>query len=138
HRYFTLIEEIVVKEWTFDVGVDGVKNNGVYSDQESDVTLSTEHSSFNGGTLKLDVKNMDESQWWQELKLELVGIEESELQSITDVEYDVYLPISAGEKELLNVVMLPPKWDEKYESNIQLDKQLIKEIEGKEYYHIQV
>lgn len=138
HRYFTLLEEVVIKEWTFDVGVDGVKNNGVYSDQESDVTLSTEHSSFNGGTLKLDVQNMDESQWWQELKLELVGIEERELQSITDVEYDVFVPVSAGEKEFLNVVMLPPKWDEKYESSIQLDKQFIKEIEGKEYYHIQV
>ncbi|PXW92223.1 mannan endo-1,4-beta-mannosidase [Streptohalobacillus salinus] len=138
HRYYLALDEVAVKMFTFDENIQGIKNNGTYSAQETEVTLDLSHHPFNGGALELIVGNMDESQWWQELKLELTDLEAADLMAVNSVSYDVYVPVSAGEKQLSNIVMLPPDWETKYEQTIELADQPVVTIDAKAYYHAEV
>ncbi|WP_062319673.1 glycosyl hydrolase [Halolactibacillus sp. JCM 19043] len=135
HRYFVTIDELVVKTYDFAENIDGIKTNGTYSDLSGEAPeLSLSHSDFNSGMLKLDVTNMEPEAWWQELKLELTDISAVDLTTVNQVEYDVYVPVSAGEKALVNTVMLPPDWETKYSHEVNVHDYDTVTVDGKDYY----
>ncbi|GEN55878.1 hypothetical protein GCM10012290_04880 [Halolactibacillus alkaliphilus] len=139
HRYFITVNEIVVKGYPFDETIDGIKSNGTYSDQSGDAPeLIISHSDFNGGALKLDVENMDPTVWWQELKLELTDIEDVDLMAVNRVNYDLFVPVTAGEKSLANVVMLPPDWEKKYTQEVNVADYDSVSIDSSDYYRVEV
>jgi len=139
HRYFVTIDELVVKTYDFTEGIDGIKTNGTYSDQDGAAPeLTISHSDFNGGALKLDVSNMDPTVWWQELKLELTELSDVDLTTVNQVRFDAYVPTSAGEKALANIVMLPPDWETKYIHEVNVHDYDTVTIEEKDYYQVDV
>ncbi|WP_146949246.1 glycosyl hydrolase, partial [Halolactibacillus miurensis] len=138
HRYFVTIDELVVKTYDFAENIDGIKTNGTYSNQDGAAPeLTISHSDFNGGSLKLDVTNMDPTVWWQELKLELTDVSDIDVTTVNQVRFDVYVPTSAGEKALANTVMLPPDWETKYTHEVNVHDYDTVTVEGKDYYHVE-
>jgi len=139
HRYFVTIDELPIKMYDFTKGIDGIKTNGTYSDISGDAPgLSISHSDFNGGALALEVTNMEPEAWWQELKLELTDVSAIDLTTVNQVEYDVYVPASAGEKALVNTVMLPPDWETKYSHEVKVHDYDTVTVDGKDYYLVKV
>ncbi|GEM00924.1 mannan endo-1,4-beta-mannosidase [Halolactibacillus halophilus] len=135
HRYFVTIDELPIKTYGFTEDIDDIKTNGTYSDISGDTpVLSVSHSDFNGGALALEVTNMEPEAWWQELKLELTNVSTIDLATVNQVEYDVYVPVSAGEKALVNTVMLPPDWETKYSHEVNVHDYDTVTVDGKDYY----
>lgn len=114
---FIKVPEILLKEYPFDGDINGILNNGTYP---SSMKMNLAYAMLSGdGKLKITVTGMVYSDTWQELKLELAGIQD--LVPLTDVKrvkFEVLVPVSAGAQNsnasLRGIVMLPPDWDTKY------------------------
>ncbi|MBM7603982.1 mannan endo-1,4-beta-mannosidase [Metabacillus crassostreae] len=108
------VSEIDIKTYTFDDDTEGVKSNGAYPET---INSSFEHEKLAGdGKLKIQADGLEQSQSWQELKLELTDLDDVNLSSVKRVKFDALVPASAGttNASLLSVAMLPPDWDTKY------------------------
>lgn len=114
---FLQVDEIVVRAYGFDDGIEGIQNNGTYPDS---MQLDLAHAIRNGnGMLQLSVTDMVYTDTWQELKLELPDIgQEVPLTTVNRVKLDVYIPVAAGSRDehatVRGVVMIPPDWSAKY------------------------
>lgn len=133
HRYYIYLANLIVKEWTFDHDIDGIQNNGSWP--EDGVSLTLSHQDLDGrGVLALDVGGMPQQETWQELKLQLIDLEDFNIQSVNQLSYDAYLPVSLGTGDLKTIVQLPDDWDTKYEAEVQLADLATETIDGVEYY----
>jgi len=108
------VPEIEVKSYTFEESIEGVQSNGGYPDS---IKTSIEHAQIDGdGKVKLTATGLEQSQTWQELKLELTDLADSDLSLVNRVKLDALVPAAAGttNASLLGVAMLPPDWTTKY------------------------
>ncbi|WP_226668887.1 glycosyl hydrolase [Metabacillus litoralis] len=108
------VSEIVMKTLSFDENIDGVKSNGTYPE---DISTSFEHATLNeDGKLKINATGIEQTQTWQELKLELTDISDVNLAAVKRVKFDALIPMSASTSNasLEGIAMLPPDWSTKY------------------------
>ena len=108
------VSEIVVKSYPFDEGITDIKSNGSYPET---IQSTLEHASIDGnGMLKMNVSGLEQSQTWQELKLELTDVSDVKLNAVKRVKFDALVPTSAGtdNASLRGIAMLPPDWETKY------------------------
>ncbi|WP_411334713.1 glycosyl hydrolase [Metabacillus indicus] len=108
------VSEIEIKKYTFDENIDGVKSNGAYPET---IIANIEHAQLAGdGKLKIQTSGLQQSQTWQELKLELTELSNIDLSSVKRVKFDALVPVAASTSSasLLGIAMLPPDWTTKY------------------------
>lgn len=131
HRYYIYLSDILVKEWTFENqdDIDGIQNNGTYPDDAS-LSLSLDDR----GMLALDVEDMPTDENWQELQLELIDLDNVDIQSVNQISYDAYLPITLGEGSFTTSVQLSPDWETDYANQVELADLETETIDGEEYY----
>lgn len=102
-------KDVVVKTYDFDSSIADIQSLGTYPDN---IKMSIEHSNMNNGALKLDVNIPDQTQTWQELKLQLNN---QNLQYVNKLKFHVYLPINDNENaSIQGVANVPPNWSDKY------------------------
>src|SRR5699024_7912278 len=112
-KVFVKVPEIAMKQFTFDENIDGIKTNGAYPDE---ISVDLEHAILDGnGMLQINASGLEESQTWQELKLELTDVSDVDLTAINNVTFEALVPVSAGtdNASLIGVVQLPPEWEHK-------------------------
>ncbi|WP_434631645.1 glycosyl hydrolase [Thermoanaerobacterium thermosaccharolyticum] len=112
---FVKVPEILVKDYTFDTGIDGIQNNGTYPESMS---LNIGHAVLAGdGKLEMTVTGMTYADSWQELKLQLTNIDDV-LPYVNRVKFDVLIPATAAsanpDATVRGIAMLPDDWDTKY------------------------
>ncbi|MCV9888715.1 glycosyl hydrolase [Metabacillus halosaccharovorans] len=108
------VSEIEMKTYTFDENIYGVQNNGAYP---AAITTNFEHAQLAGdGKLKIHATGLEQSQTWQEFKMELTDLDDVHLPSVKRVKFDALVPVTAKttNASLLGVAMLPPDWETKY------------------------
>src|SRR5690625_2528483 len=113
-KVFVKVPEIAMKKFTFDEDIDGIKTNGAYPDE---ISVDLAHVILDGnGMLQINAAGLEESQTWQELKLELTDVSDFNLAAVNNVKFEALVPVSAGtdHASLLGVVQLPPDWDNKF------------------------
>lgn len=113
-KVFVKVPEVSVKKYTFDEDIEGIKTNGAFPD---DISVDLEHATLDGnGMLKINATGLEESQTWQELKLELTDVSDLNLSAVNNVKFDAFVPITGGtdNASLLGIVQLPPDWDTKF------------------------
>ncbi|MBB5325711.1 mannan endo-1,4-beta-mannosidase [Anoxybacillus tepidamans] len=114
---FVKVPEILIKQFTFDRDIKGIRNIGTWPDT---IKTNFEHARLNGnGKLKINITGMVRTDTWQEIKLELSNIKDIvPLSNVNRVKFDVLVPVSAGQQNanasLRGIIMLPPDWNEKY------------------------
>src|SRR5690625_4836598 len=113
-KVFVKVPEMALKKFTFDEDIDGIKTNGAYPDE---ISVDLAHVILDGnGMLQINAAGLEESQTWQELKLELTDVSDFNLAAVNNVKFEALVPVSAGtdNASLLGVVQLPPDWDNKF------------------------
>ncbi|MGS2780086.1 glycosyl hydrolase [Robertmurraya sp. GLU-23] len=115
-KVFVKVPEISIKKYTFDSNIEGIQNNGSWPES---IVTNLSYSTLDGdGKLKINVKGLNRSDTWQELKLELKSVNPNELGYTKRLKFDALIPVEAGngndDASIRGVVMLPPDWDNKY------------------------
>lgn len=113
-KVFVKVPEVAVKKFTFEENIEGIKTNGAYPES---IGVELEHAILDGnGMLQINATGLDESQTWQELKLELTDVSDLDFSAINNVKFDAFIPVSAGtdNASLIGVVQLPPDWETKF------------------------
>src|SRR5690625_1748847 len=66
--------------------------------------------------LQINATGLEESQTWQELKLELTDVSDLDLSTLNNVKFDAFVPTSAGtdNASLVGIVLLPDDWETKF------------------------
>jgi mannan endo-1,4-beta-mannosidase len=115
-KVFVKVPEISIKKYTFDSNIDGIQNNGTWP---TSIATNFDQASLGGdGKLKMGVTGLNSSDSWQELKLQLTNLPQTDLQYVKRVKFDSLIPTSLGSANsnasIRGVAMLPPDWDTKY------------------------
>ena len=115
-KVFVKVSEISIKKFTFDSTIDGIQSNGTYP---ASIGTTIEHGTVNGdGKLQINVTGLNSSETWQELKLELKNVAQTDLAIAKRIKFDALIPVAAGaanpDASIKGVVMLPPDWGTKY------------------------
>lgn len=118
------IPEMTVGQLTFDSGIDGVQNNGTWS-QSGNLSANFSHAVLEGdGKLQIGVTDLVYTDTWQELKIGLPGIADAvNLKQVNRVAFDIWIPLEAAARSaqenltatVLAAAELPPASD-KYQS----------------------
>lgn len=109
------IAEKIMKQYSFDTGIDGINNNGAYPNS---LNATFSHSTVDtDGKLKIDVTGAIRDDSWQEIKLGLNDIVQSvNIADVNRVKFDVMIPLEAGNSDvnasLKGIVILPPDWSD--------------------------
>ncbi|MDI3476860.1 MAG: mannan endo,4-beta-mannosidase [Thermoanaerobacterium sp.] len=112
---FVKVPEILVKDYTFDTNIEGIQNNGTYPESMS---LNIGHAVLAGdGKLEMTISGMTYADTWQELKLQLINIDDV-LPYVNRVKFDVLIPATSAsanpDATVRGIAMLPDDWDTKY------------------------
>lgn len=113
---FVKVPEILVDSFTFDENISSVKNNGTYPDL---IQADFKHTVVDSdGKLRINVRNLDSANTWQELKLELADPAEVNLSEVERVKFEALIPTKSAEENpeasVRGIVMLPPDWNTKF------------------------
>ena len=139
-KVFVKFSNYTIEKLTFDNTIEGIKNNGTYP--ESNISAFEHAQVAEDGKLKFQVRDMDATATWQELKMELTDLSTVDLTTVNRVKFDVLVPESAGENAeatLRAVAQLPPDWDMKYGESttnknfVDLEKVTINHKEYRKY-----
>ncbi|MNK21609.1 Mannan endo-1,4-beta-mannosidase precursor [compost metagenome] len=115
---FIKAPEALLKQYTFDSNINGIQNNGTWSGVNNNATsigLSTDLGTFNdSGALKMDVTGLQQTDTWQELKLELTDLGNRIPSLVKRVKFNAYIPVSLGadnpDASIRAIVQLPPNY----------------------------
>lgn len=109
--YYVALEDVVIDRFDFTDSVNDVtlKSNGTYPENESELSILP---TDNGLHVQFDVFDVNET--WQEVKMELEGLDENSLQETNRIGLTVLMPVSTNEQYVKAVSQWTYDFEHKY------------------------